>query len=148
MTKSSSSVYVPQWGDRVDHRLFGLGTVNGEPVATEGPTKDGRGIEDKGWRVPVKWDDEARAQGSIASHALRLVDRPNAKGGAFWHAEYLKLVTTSAEASKGVEAAIRSAYRPFEGEGLQRLQIALKAEGRARAALVEFLEADERGEHA
>lgn len=137
-----------QWGDRVDHRTFGLGTVSGQPFAVSGPTHDLRGSEPKGWSVPVKWDDPSRKDGTYGSAHLRLVDRPNAKGGAFWNHEFQKLKTRALAARQATDLAITNAFRPLEGTGSEKIQAALAHEKSTLADLAEFLAADERGEHA
>lgn len=148
MTNSKEEVCPFQWGDRVDHRIFGLGMVNGEPRAVCGPAADHRRVESKGWNVPVEWDDASRTAGSVASSFLRLVDRPNAKGGAYWRAEYAKLADNALKARAAVNIAISHAFRPVDGTDSQELKSAMRTESECLSALITFLEADERGEHA
>ncbi|MEL6202288.1 MAG: hypothetical protein AAFR39_07995 [Pseudomonadota bacterium] len=136
-----------QWGDRVDHKLFGLGIVNGDPVAVCGPAPRTHEIVSKGWRVPVKWDDPSRTATSVACFVLRLVTRPDAKGGAFWNHEYKKLLERVLKARATSESAMKEGFRPHDGGGTERVSRALKQEQEAVAELQEFLKADEAGDH-
>lgn len=136
-----------QWGDRVDHKLFGFGTVNGDPVALCGPAPRKYEIVSKGWRVPVKWDDPSRTATMVACFALRLVTRPDAKGGAFWNNEYKELLERVLKTRATSESAIKQGFRPHDGEGVERIDRALKLEQEAVAELREFLKADEAGDH-
>ena len=75
--------------DRVDHKLFGLGTVDAAPVAVVGPDV-GRvgGVRDAGWRILVRWDDPSRTAGAVASHAAQGIvpdSRPFAHWDRRWH---------------------------------------------------------------
>lgn len=121
-----------QWGDRVDHKKFGLGTVDGEP---------------EGEKVRVIWDDPNRAPARVVSSFLRLVTRPDAKGGAFWNHEYGKLLETVKSARGASDTALANAFRPKVGDGLAAIDQALAIEAEALDALRSFLLADEMGEH-
>ena len=121
-----------QWGDRVDHKKFGLGTIEGEP---------------EGEKVVVKWDDPKRAPTGVMSSFLRLVTRPDAKGGAFWNHEYKKLVDAVKSARATTDNAIGASFRPMNDDGLAALDQSLAAERTALDALRDFLIADEAGEH-
>lgn len=136
-----------QWGDRVDHRVFGLGTVKGQPSASIGPSKDWRDQEHKGWAVPVKWDDPARDDNVVMSTHLRMVERPNAKGSAFWNHEFQKLKMRVLTARQATDLAIGTAFRPQQGGGAARVQAALAHEKESLDELAAFLNHDERGEH-
>ena len=66
-----------QWGDRIDHPNFGMGTVIGEPVAVAGAETSPRcASEDRGRRVPVEWDDPGRTAGSAAVIRSSLLSVP------------------------------------------------------------------------
>ena len=52
-------------GDRVKHKLFGLGTVSGKPVKSV--------RDDLGWTVLVKWDDKNRTASSVVHTFLEKV---------------------------------------------------------------------------
>lgn len=144
-TETESSPF--QWGDRIDHKLFGFGTVDGEPIAVCGADPRTHRTVPKGWRVPVKWDDPNRTATRVASFALRLVTRPDAKGGPFWNHEYRKLLEKASKARAATDAAMERSFRPNEGDGIARLDSALDAEQSAIADLRTFLEADEAGDH-
>lgn len=58
-------------GDRVDHKIFGLGAVNGAATPMCGPSMNGPGgIRDAGWRVPVRWDDPSRTATAVAAKTM------------------------------------------------------------------------------
>lgn len=121
-----------QWGDRVDHKKFGLGTVEGEP---------------DGEKVHVIWDDPNRTPTRVASSFLRLVTRSDAKGGTFWNHEYSKLLKTVENTRTATNSELASAFRPIESDGLYKLEQALESEAKALNDLRDFLAADGRGEH-
>lgn len=121
-----------QWGDRIDHKKFGLGTVDGEP---------------NGAKVHVIWDAPNRAPTWVVSLFLRLVARPDAKGGAFWNYEYSKLLKTVENTRAATNTELAIAFRPLDGNGLSRLELALESEVKALNDLRDFLSADEQGEH-
>ena len=121
-----------EWGDRVDHKKFGLGTVSGEP---------------EGDKILVDWDDPKRAPTRVVGSFLRLVTRPDAKGGAFWGNEYRKLLEAVQAARKTSEVALANAFRATDGQGLTSLEKALEAEKAPLDALRDFLKQDEKGDH-
>lgn len=121
-----------QWGDRIDHKKFGLGTVEGEP---------------EGEKVHVIWDDPNRAPARVVSSFLRLVTRSDAKGGAFWNHEYSKLLKTVENTRAATNSELASAFRPIDGDGLSKLEQTLESEAKAFNDLRDFLVADEKGEH-
>jgi hypothetical protein len=58
-------------GDRVDHKIFGFGVVNGAPIPVVGPDPIAvGGSRDAGWCVPVRWDDPERTAREVMDHAL------------------------------------------------------------------------------
>jgi hypothetical protein len=146
MSKENDTVPF-KWGDRIDHAKFGLGTVNGEPRAVSGASSDLRRIEPKGWTVPVKWDEASRGATQISSSHLKLVDRPNAKGGAYWNHEFQKLADEVRNARKETDLALTNVFRPVGGEGLSTLRTRLEAEHEQLSRLLRFVEEDERGDH-
>lgn len=83
-------------GDRIDHKLFGLGTVNGAPVAVVGPDV-GRvgGVRDAGWRIPVRWDDPSRTAGAAMHHVLRKVSSPDSRPFAHWDRQWQSVQPSS-----------------------------------------------------
>lgn len=142
-----------QWGDRVDHKLFGFGTVVGEPVPMMGASLRGppRTVA-RGWSLHVKWDDPAQAASDIGfnsarSNVLRKVSSPSAKGHAYWESEWRKRLAALAEARTRTQAYVDHAFRnvpPFSPEKLGQLR---KAEEEAFAGIEAFLAADAGGEH-
>jgi hypothetical protein len=60
-------------GDRVRHKLFGLGTVSGKPVeSVSGDLKSGGSVPAE-WIVPVEWDDKNRTANRVAHTHLEKV---------------------------------------------------------------------------
>jgi len=67
-------------GDRIDHNLFGFGTVVGAPIPMVGSNlRSASGVRDAGWSVPVKWDDPMRTAGAVMHQALRKVSSPDSR---------------------------------------------------------------------
>lgn len=89
-------------GDRSDHKLFGLGTVNGAPVAVVGPDV-GRvgGVRDAGWRIPVRWDDPSRTAGAVMHHMLHKVSVQPSSGPSGAPSRSSKGRTATSTASVG-----------------------------------------------
>jgi hypothetical protein len=53
--------------DRVDHKIFGFGTVSDAAAPMCGPDINGRdGLRDAGWSIPVRWDGGASLGGYAA----------------------------------------------------------------------------------
>ena len=130
-----------QWGDRVDHKLFGLGVVNGEPTES----MNGRG--ETSWAVPVKWDASDRPDSKIGHAFLSLVERPDAKGGAFWANEHKKRLAPALTQIKALEMALSESYRPKSQDASKRVRGALDAVQRSIGDLLDFIEEDEKGHH-
>lgn len=143
-----------QWGDRVDHKKFGFGTVVGEPVpvvrgSAEGPPF----IVPSGWRVTIDWDDPALPQGEYVfdparTNTFQKVSSSNARGQAYWENEWRKCLEALLAARAATDAYLKGAFRripPFSFEALAELQ---EQERRALTDVERFVEADERGEHA
>lgn len=141
-----------QWGDRIDHRIFGFGTVVGEPIPVSGPIEDRRSpggyrIGPKGYQVPVKWDDPNREFSEIGCSFLELVIRPDAKGSAFWKNEYEKLLADFERARQATDMALRSGFRSEGRVGKKDIEDALQAESEPLRKILAFLAEDEDGEH-
>lgn len=141
-----------QWGDRVDHRIMGFGTVVGEPVAMSGPIEDRTmpgGYRDgpKGYSVTVKWDDPSKREGTFGCRSLQLVTRPNAKGSGYWNNEYEKLLAEVMWSRRLTDAALKSGFRPKEGDSLSAIERALMAERGPMERLANFLAEENKGEH-
>ena len=136
-----------KWGDRISHKLFGFGTVNGEPTAVVGADASLRKVVPRGWSVPVEWDDKSRTAGRVDSNFLEKVSSPTAKGAHYWNHEWKKLKNTLTEARAQTEALLSNSFRstpPFKPENLAAL---LAGEQKALAELTEFLRRDAAGEH-
>lgn len=136
-----------KWGDRISHKLFGFGTVAGEPQAMVGPDASSYKIVPRGWSVPVKWDDPNREPGRIASSALEKVSSPHAKGAHYWHHQWKKLKDAHTDARAKIDALLANSFRanpPFSHDEY----LALHAiEQRASDELIDFLRRDAAGEH-
>jgi hypothetical protein len=132
-------------GDRVDHKVFGFGTVSGAPVAVVGPGgRQSMEVVDKGWTVPVAWDDRARTADRVAHWALTKVSSPDARPFTYWDRQWQPLLKTWIAARRLVEEASGS-FRPLpDPERLQQLQA---AETAAHAAIQAFIEAERAGRH-
>lgn len=139
------------WGDRVDHPKFGIGTIVSRPVPVSGPIADRPGVgsyrtSPKGWRIEVEWDDPNRSRGKYSSLHFRLVERPDAKGGAYWAAAYRDRLEDVLDARRQTDGAMQQAFRSSNG-GPSDIRTKLQAEQDAITELLAFLDADEAGEH-
>ena len=141
-----------EWGDRVDHPKFGLGTVASRPVAVAGPVEDrsapgGFSTAPKGWRMEIDWDDPARPRSGMTSSFLSLVERPDAKGGPYWAAEYRHRLENTLRARRSTDSVMQDAFRSSRGVGAAELRSILDGERAGIEELLRFLDADEAGEH-
>ncbi len=142
------------WGDRIDHPKFGFGKVVSEPIECSGPIADpshpgGFRIGAKGWSMDIEWEDEARGTTSMGSNFLTVVERPDAKGEAYWANEYEKILKkVQLDRSRTAEALAR-AFRDKRDDRLDASAIRerLLQEKANLEALLNFLDADEAGEH-
>lgn len=142
-----------QWGDRVDHPVFGFGTVCGEPTIVNCGDLELMAEVEWGWKFPVEWDDPDRGVSSMSYGAyvrtpqhLRKVSSPTAKGSAFWENEWQKLVREVQDRRKAIDELLQRGFRqttdlPDAFERLKRL------EGEAVASLLAFVVDDEAGLH-
>lgn len=130
-----------QWGDRVDHNKFGLGTVVGEPAA--GSNSDRKAS----WGVLVRWDDQARSECRIAHNFLWLVERLDAKGGAYWANEHRKLIDVAIPKLRNLEHVLQSSFRPGSGPASTAIEVALKQLEVAVKPIQDFVKQDEAGKH-
>ena len=135
-----------KWGDRVAHKLFGFGTVNGEPVAVQrGDLK--LGLVPAGWAVPVEWDDKGRPASRIQHAVLEKVSSPDAKGVHYWHHQWKLLVETCLAARRDTDALLTASFRgepPFSDAEFDRR---LKSERCKLEELRQFLRDDAAGVH-
>lgn len=130
-----------QWGDRVDHNKFGLGTVVGEPIA--GSNFDGK----ISWGVLVRWDDKNRPECKIMHNFLRLVERPDAKGGAYWANEHRKLLDIAIPKLRKLEHVLISSFRPGSEPASAAIEVALEQLEAAVKPIHDFAQRDEAGDH-
>jgi hypothetical protein len=132
-------------GDRIDHKLFGFGTVVGAPVAMVGPdSRSVGGVRDAGWSVPVKWDDAKRTAGAVAHHVLRKVSSPDSRPFAHWDRQWQPLLQAWLTARREVEQ-VSSSFRPVpETADLTRVQ---QAERIAFEAMQRFWEEERAAGH-
>lgn len=121
-------------GDRVDHKLFGFGTVDGAP----------EGGSSSGWRIPVRWDDPNRNSTVVMHYALRKVSSPDSRPFTYWDRQWKPLVQAWIAVRREVEMAA-SVFRPVPDlDDLARLR---DAERNAYEAMQRFWEQEQAGEH-
>ncbi len=133
-------------GDRIDHRTFGLGTVSGAPVPTSGPdVRAPSGVSDKGWRIPVQWDDPTRTATGVTDWALRKVASADSRPYGYRNRQWQPLLRAWLAARRDVEQ-VASIFRPVPAPSeLARLQ---DAEATALNAMNLFLDEEQSGKHA
>lgn len=118
-------------GDRVDHKVFGLGTV--AEARSEGFTcNDSKpGI---GYPVTVKWDDRERRDTTVMHWALTKVSSPDVRPYKFWDKQYQPLREQWLSARRKVEQLSMS----FEPDW-KELDKAIEAEEEAWVKMREFI---------
>lgn len=131
-------------GDRVDHKIFGFGVVDGAPTAVVRPDIGGSGIRNAGWSIPVRWDDQKRAAGDVMHHALRKVSEPSARPFTHWDRQWQPLRQDWLTARREVERAFLS-FRPAPTPS--EVTRAQEAERRTFETMLRFLEMEQAGEH-
>lgn len=132
-------------GDRVDHQLFGFGTVNGAPQEMNGPDAGATGgVRSAGWGVPVRWDDPDTKPCVCMHQALRKVSSPDSRPFTYWERQWQPLLQAWLVARQQVETAA-STFRPMPDLGnLARLQ---DVERKAFEAMQGFWEQERAGDH-
>lgn len=134
------------WGDRVSHKLFGFGTVNGEPIAMmRGDMR--HGTVPAGWSVPVEWDDSTRTAGKVGHSALEKVSTPDAKGAHYWHHQWKRLLDACTAARRDNEVLLSNSFRTTPPFSEADFKAKLEAEREAIDDLLQFLRDDAAGEH-
>ncbi|SEJ56863.1 hypothetical protein SAMN04244579_04818 [Azotobacter beijerinckii] len=128
-------------GDRVDHKMFGGGTV----LAVHGYALGAKRRAQVGWtavgyRVDVAWDDPERKDSSVMSWALAKVSFPDARPFIYWDKRWQPLRETWLQARREVEQ-LYATFRPVPDE--QKLVQAMKAEAEAWAQVQAFLVEEE-----
>lgn len=139
------------WGDRIDHPKFGLGTIVSRPEPVSGPIADRRDVGgyrvgSKGWIIEVEWDDMNRPRGKFSSSHFRLVERPDVKGCAYWAATYQEKLENALNARRETASVMQQAFRNSD-RGPADIRKKLVAEREVIERLLAFLEADDAGEH-
>lgn len=123
-------------GDRVDHKIFGLGTVIGAPVKAMGPDmKSPKGFREAGWRIDVKWDDSDRTASSVMSFALRKVSSPDIRPFMYWDRQWQPLLQAWLNARREVER-LSSTFRPLPDPA--QIDLAFELEAAAYQAMQGF----------
>lgn len=132
-------------GDRVDHKLFGFGTVSGALITVVGPDMNSpSGLRDAGWSVPVRWDDPSRTATKVASHVLRKVSSPDSRPFAVWDRQWQPLLQAWITARRDTEWAL-SNFRPVPD--LTTVAALKLKEVQAFEAMQQFWEDEESGRH-
>lgn len=123
-----------QISDRVDNNKFGLGTISAAP---------------DGDKCPVLFDDPEHGMKCIARRFLFLVTRPDAKGGPYWAHEYQKLLEAALEERARTSGVMEYAFRDTSQYSFDAAKVRQRLEGEKASidALLNFLDADEAGEH-
>ncbi len=100
-------------GDRIDHTIFGFGTVDALPTLMMGPYMSSRtgGVRDAGWRVPVRWDDPAATARAVMHYALRKVAAPDSRPFAYWDRRWQPLLQAWLTSRREVKRTV-SSFRP------------------------------------
>jgi hypothetical protein len=96
----------------------------------------------------VEWDDPYRKTGSVNSEFIRLVDRPNAKGGAYWNHEFQGRLDRVIAARAETNGFMKTAFRPLKGSQVEVIKAKVAAEQELLAELLQFLVVDDTGDHA
>ncbi len=130
-------------GDRIEHRLFGFGTVTGEPGPLVGPDSQG-GVRDAGWRVSVLWDDESRGHSEVIHHVLRKISSPDSRPTSFYERQWQPLRQNWLAARMEVQRICAEFRPPPEHAAIARAQA---VEREAFEAMQAFWDAESAGEH-
>ncbi|HDR9504206.1 hypothetical protein [Burkholderia pyrrocinia] len=132
-------------GDRVDHKIFGFGTVSGSPTPMAGPDMHSpTGVRDAGWSIPVRWDDPARTAGAVRHTALRKLSSPDSRPFTYWDRQWQPLFQAWLTARRNVEGAL-SSFRPALSTG--DVEDLLSVEREAFDAIQIFCEDERSGKH-
>lgn len=123
-----------QMQDRVDHPKFGLGTIAAPP---------------EGDKYEVLFDNPEFGTKRIVRRFLFLVTRPDAKGGLFWAHEYAKVLDKVLYDRARTDGLMKAAFRDANDipANAKSIREHLDREKASIEALLEFLDADEDGDH-
>jgi hypothetical protein len=118
-------------GDRVDHKIFGLGTV----IEAKSKGYDSSNTRPgHGYPVMVKWDDPERRDSGVMHWALTKVSSPDVRPYIFWDKQYQPLREHWLSARRRVEQLSVS----FEPDWTE-LDKAIDAEEEAWVKIREFI---------
>jgi hypothetical protein len=132
-------------GDRVEHKLFGIGTVMDAPVAAVGAALHApRRVKQAGWRMVVRWDDASRDACTVMDFALRKVASPESRPFSHYERHWNPLREEWLETRRRVEGLLSRFRPPCDPVALTD---ALEAEARALAALTRFVRDESDGKH-
>lgn len=118
-------------GDRVDHKIFGLGTVIEARSKGFNGNNTGPG---NGYPVTVNWDDPDRRDTSVMHWALTKVSSPDVRPYKFWDKQYQPLREHWLDARRKVEQLAVS----FEPDWAE-LDNAIDAEEKAWVKMKDFI---------
>lgn len=123
-----------QMSDRVDHPKFGLGTISAPP---------------EGDKYEVLFDNPDCGTKRVVRRFLFLATRPDAKGGSFWANEYARFLDKAQVDRRRTDEIMRRAFRGTDDEpkDTAALRKSLAQEKASIETLLEFLDADEAGDH-
>lgn len=103
-------------GDRIDHKLFGFGTVVGAPIPMVGPDlRSSSGVRDAGWSVPVKWTIRCGPPEPSCITRCVKVSSPDSRPFSHWDRQWLTLLQAWLAARRDVEqlpSSFRSVPEP------------------------------------
>jgi hypothetical protein len=141
--------YPIEEGDRVDHKLFGFGTVVGEPVrSVRADTYSHTQAQQEMWRIQVRWDDPGRPESGIVfkddGSIIRKVSSPDARPFTYWDRQWQPLLQAWLSTRREAER-IASTFRPLPD--MEELARALSAEQDAYRAMQSFWRQEADGEH-
>ncbi|KAA0574633.1 hypothetical protein FZ983_27425 [Azospirillum sp. B21] len=121
------------WGDRVEHRLFGLGHI----------------VDIENDKLEIAFDESGTKR--VMSSFVTKVASAETKGIAYWNRQFKPLVAAWLTAREEVTRLLPQMFRPLhplQPDDLQRqLSAADEKERMARAAIDAFLEEDRQGHH-
>lgn len=123
-----------EMSDRVDHKKFGFGTISAPP---------------EGDKYEVEFDNPNFGTKRVVRRFLSLVTRPDAKGGPYWAQAYAGLLDKAQDDRWRTYEVMRGAFRDphEEPRNAEKIRECLLREKRSMTALLDFLDADEAGEH-
>lgn len=140
-------------GDRVDHKLFGFGTVVGAPIRSVSAhhysySRAQREVQQEQWSIQVRWDDPERPDSGITfkndGSIIRKVSSPDSRPFTYWDRQWQPLLEEWLSARREVER-VASTFRPLPSD--TDLARAADAEREAYRKMQEFWEQERAGKH-